>query len=205
VVISVKRNQPVPETFVVSEPEQAAALLHPVRSEIISLLKEPRSATELSKIMNDTAQKVNYHLKALEKVGLVVRAGTRNVRNLVEVLYRSVGRSFLLSDSLGLSQDTMKKLQDQTALAHVLASAEKMKREAVLLMEQAENADEIPSAVMNMQISLNGVRERQSFLQDYANMLTELIEKHHHPDGSESRIFHVSISMYPKPEGGGTT
>jgi DNA-binding transcriptional ArsR family regulator len=194
----------MPETYIVSEPEQAAALLHPFRSEIISLLKEPRSATELSKELNDSAQKVNYHLKALEKVGLVVRAGTRNVRNLVEVLYRSAGKTFLLSDSLGLTKETIKKLQDQTALAHVLASTEKVKRDAVLLMEQAEKNEEVPSAFMEMEISLPGVKERQAFLQDYTNMLTELIQKHHDSEQADSRTFHVSMTMYPKPEGGGT-
>ncbi|WNB90782.1 helix-turn-helix domain-containing protein [Bacillus sp. NEB1478] len=198
-----KRNQTVPETFIVSEPEQAAALLHPVRSEIISLLKEPRSATELSKQMNDSAQKVNYHLKTLEKAGLVVRAGTRNVRNLVEVLYRSVGKSFLLSDSLGLSQEQVRKLQDQTALAHILAFTEKVKRDAVSLMEQTEE-EQVPSAVMELEISLAGLAERQEFLQDYSNMLTELIKKHHDPKQTDSRTFHVSMAMYPKPEGGGT-
>jgi DNA-binding transcriptional ArsR family regulator len=193
----------VPETFIVSEPEQAAALLHPVRSEIISLLKEPRSATELSKQMNDSPQKVNYHLKTLEKSGLVVRAGTRNVRNLVEVLYRSVGKTFLLSDSLGLSQEQVQKLQDQTALAHVLAFTEKVKRDAVSLMEQTEE-EQIPSAVMELEISLAGLTERQAFLQDYSNMLTELINKHHDPKQNDSRTFHVSMTMYPKPKGGGT-
>ncbi|MBY6036508.1 helix-turn-helix domain-containing protein [Fictibacillus nanhaiensis] len=199
-----KRNQAVPETYIVSEPEQAAALLHPVRSEIISLLKEPRSATELSKRMNDSAQKVNYHLKALEKVGLVTRSGTRNVRNLVEVLYVSVGKTFLLSDSLGLSQETVQKLQDQTALAHVLSLTEKVKRDAVLLMEQVDE-EVIPSAVMEMELSLSGVEERQAFLQEYADMLSQLIQKHHDPKQAQSRTYHVSMAMYPKPEGGGTT
>jgi DNA-binding transcriptional ArsR family regulator len=199
----VKRNQSVPETYIVTEPEQAAALLHPVRSEIISLLKEPRSATELSKVMNDSAQKVNYHLKALEKVGLVTRAGTRNVRNLVEVLYKSVGKTFLLSDSLGLSQKTIQKLQNQTALAHVLSLTDKIKRDAVSLMEEVES-EEIPSAAMEMELSLLGKEERQAFLQDYADMLSELIKKHHDPKQGTSRTFHVSMAMYPKPEGGGT-
>lgn len=199
-----KRNQSIPETFIVTEPLQAAALLHPVRSEIIRLLKEPRSATELSKVMNDSAQKVNYHLKTLEKVGLVMRAGTRNVRNLVEVLYRSAGRTFLLSDSLGLSQETIQKLKDQTALAHVLSLTEKIKRDAVSLMEEAE-CEEIPSAVMEMELSLLGEEERQAFLQDYADMLSELIKKHHDPKHGNSKTFHVSMAMYPKPEGGGTT
>lgn len=200
----VKRNQSMPETFIVTEPEQAAALLHPVRSELISLLKEPRSATELSKRMNDSAQRINYHLKALEKVGLVVRAGTRNVRNLVEVLYVSAGRSFLLSDSLGLSSDTIKKLQDQTALAHVLSLTEKIKRDAISLMEQSED-EEIPSAVMEMELALSDIEHRNAFLQEYADMLTTLIQKHHRPNEENAEMYHVSMAMYPKPEGGGTT
>ncbi|MFC0189299.1 winged helix-turn-helix domain-containing protein [Fictibacillus aquaticus] len=191
----------IKETFLVTDPEQAACLLHPVRSEMISLLKDPASATELSKAMNETPQKLNYHLKTLEKLGLVYRSGTRNVRNLVEVMYQAAGKSFILSDCLGMPQEKIQKLKDQSALAHVLALTDKMKADAVSLMEQADE-EEVPTAIMEAVIQLSSRQQRSQFMQDYTDMLKKLIERYQAVDNEQSTPYQVSLAVYPIPKGG---
>ncbi|MGC4376772.1 helix-turn-helix domain-containing protein [Fictibacillus sp. Mic-4] len=194
-----KRDE-ILETYVVTIPEQAAALLHPVRSEIIRALKEPRSATEVAKLLDETPQKINYHLKTLEKVGLVRRVGTRNVRNLVEVLYQAVAQNLILSDSLGMSAETAQKLKDQSALAHVLSLTEKMKKDAIRLMEQSEE-EEIPSAALQTSITLRTKEERNQFVNEYVALVGQLIEKYQSDVDEKSVSYHVSLAVYPKPEG----
>ncbi|MFC7373131.1 winged helix-turn-helix domain-containing protein [Fictibacillus iocasae] len=191
----------IKETFLVTEPEQAAAMLHPVRSALISLLKEPASATELAKEMNESPQKLNYHLKALEKVGLVYRAGTRNVRNLVEVLYQVAGKSFVLSDSLGMPQETIQKLKDQSALAHVLAFTEKIKSDTAALMEQADE-EEVPTAIMEAVIQLSSKQQRNQFMKEYSELLKKLIQHYQARENEQSVPYQVSIAVYPRPKGG---
>ncbi|WP_241840488.1 ArsR/SmtB family transcription factor [Fictibacillus sp. S7] len=191
----------IEETYLVTLPEQAAALLHPIRSEIVAALKVPASATEIAKMLNETPQKINYHLKALEKVGLVQKVGTRNVRNLVEVLYQAVAKTLILSESLGLSPETSQKLQDQHALAHVLSLTEAIKKDALQLMEQAEKA-QIPSAVLQASVSLCGEKQRNEFMNEYFSLLHQLIEKYQSGEKENGEEYQVSIAIYPKPEGG---
>ncbi|MDM5337670.1 helix-turn-helix domain-containing protein [Fictibacillus enclensis] len=191
----------IEETYLVTLPEQAAALLHPIRSEIVAALKVPASATEIAKMLNETPQKINYHLKALEKVGLVQKVGTRNVRNLVEVLYQAVAKTLILSESLGLSPETSQKLQDQQALAHVLSLTEAIKKDALHLMEQAEKA-QIPSAVLQASVSLWGEKQRNEFMNEYFSLLHQLIEKYQSGEKENGEEYQVSIAIYPKPEGG---
>ncbi|SEN05498.1 ArsR/SmtB family transcription factor [Lihuaxuella thermophila] len=186
------------ETYVVELPEQATALLNPLRGEILSHLTEPASAAEVARRMNEMPQRINYHLKTLEKVGLVRRVGTRQVKNLVEVLYQSVARSFLLADSLGLSPQTVKRLQDQGSLAHLIHAAERIKKDVLRLMEQAEQDKEVPSATVETQIFLRNEEEREAFVREYVSLLRQLAEKYQAPRSTDTS-YQMVLAVYPEP------
>lgn len=186
------------ETYVVKLPEQVTALLNPLRGEILSHLTEPASAAEVARRMNEMPQRINYHLKTLEKVGLVRRVGTRQVKNLVEVLYQSVARSFLLADSLGLSPQTVKRLKDQSSLAHLIHVTERIKKDVLQLMEQAEQDQEIPSATVETQIFLRNEEEREAFIRDYTFLLRQLATKYQ-ASSSTDTAYQVVLAVYPEP------
>ena len=60
---------------VVSDPQRVAAALSPLRRRILIEVATPGSATTLGKRLGLTRQKVNYHLRELERAGLVGRLG----------------------------------------------------------------------------------------------------------------------------------
>ncbi|MCK9906034.1 helix-turn-helix domain-containing protein, partial [Frankia sp. Cpl3] len=145
-------------------PEQAMVLLNPLRAEIVNKLTEPGSAAEVARMINETPQRINYHLKALEKVGLVRRVGTRQVRNLVEVLYQAIARTFVLSESLNWNPETVKKMKDQGSLSHLITTSERIKRDALLLMERSDESTDVPSATLETAVRLKNQEERQAFV-----------------------------------------
>ena len=57
--------------------EQAEALLKPQRIEVLRRLAEPRSCTEVAAELDQTPQRVYYHVKRLVEAGLVGRIGLR--------------------------------------------------------------------------------------------------------------------------------
>jgi DNA-binding transcriptional ArsR family regulator len=183
------------ETFTIESLDQAAALLNPLRVEILAQLKEPHSAAEVARQLKETPQRINYHLKALERVGLVERAGSRQVRNLVEVLYRSIARTFLLAESLPLGHQGLQKLKDQSALQHLIRHAEQIKKDALILMERSEE-EIIPSASVQMKITLQGEEQRRQFLQEYVDQVKQLIKKYGHETDSKD-TYQVSLAIYP--------
>jgi DNA-binding transcriptional ArsR family regulator len=190
----------IQESYLVESPEQAMALLNPLRGEIVAQLMEPASATEVARQLQETPQRINYHLKALEKAGLVSRVGTRQVRNLVEVLYRSIARSFVLAESLSMKPETVQKLKDQSALAHLITVSERMKREALLLMEQSDEHVIVPSAALQMQVHLADEEQRGAFVEEYISLVQELVEKYH---CNSQEAYQVLLAVYPKPIQGG--
>jgi DNA-binding transcriptional ArsR family regulator len=196
-------NPKISETHVVRSPEQAAALLNPLRAEILAHTREPASAAEVARKIGDSPQRINYHLKALEKVGLVRRVGARQVRNLVEVLYQAIAKSFLLSEAVGLDSWAAERIKEQGSLAHLITLSERIRRDALLLMEQSETEREIPSASLQMKVHLDSEERRNAFLRDYAAMLEELVSRYGAAEDSDENAFRVTAVIYPEiPKGG---
>ena len=188
------------ETYVIESPEQAMALLNPLRAEILSRLVEPASAAEVARAINEIPQRVNYHLKALEKVGLVRRVGSRQVRNLVEVLYLAVARTYVLSEGLNWGGNTVQQIKDQGALSHLVQTAERIKRDALLLMERSDREEEIPSATLDTSVQLASAEQRSAFVEEYVQLVNQLVKKYQTSAQGEE-TYQVILAVYPK--GGG--
>jgi DNA-binding transcriptional ArsR family regulator len=76
------------------------ALAHPLRLRIIRLLRvEPRSASSLGRELGVLPGSARFHLKVLERAGVVSRAGERVVNGGREVLY-SAPDSITLDDDV---------------------------------------------------------------------------------------------------------
>jgi DNA-binding transcriptional ArsR family regulator len=195
-------KQKIRETYLVESPDQATALLNPLRAEILSKMKEPTSSAEVARMIKETPQKVNYHVKALEKVGLVKRVGTRNVRNLVEVLYQSIAKTFVLSESLGWKPDTIQRMKDQGSLRHLITTSERIKRDAFYLMEQSDQDEVIPSATLDMGVHLENEEKRNAFVQEYVSMVKNLVEKYQAPHVSKYDTYNVVLAVYPQTNEG---
>ncbi|WP_284638019.1 winged helix-turn-helix domain-containing protein [Paenibacillus silviterrae] len=192
----------IQESRMVESPEQAIALLHPLRADIVSRLAEPASAAEIARALGEAPQRMNYHLKALEKVGLIRKVGTRQVRNLVEVLYQAIAKTFILAESLSLPPETLERLKEHGSLLQLVTTAEQMKKDAVMLMEEAETAAETPSATLQFQVHLKDGEERQAFIEEYAAMVEQLVNKYH-ARKQGAAAYRVLLAAYPKPGEGG--
>ncbi|PYI53944.1 winged helix-turn-helix domain-containing protein [Paenibacillus flagellatus] len=189
------------ETYVVTDPEQAVVLLNPLRAAILSHMREPVSAAEVGRAMGETPQRINYHLKALDKAGLVRRTGTRQVRNLVEVLYQAIAKTFVLSDTLGFEPETVRRMKEDGSLSHLVQTSDKLKRDALRLLERSEAGETVHSASLAATVKLAGERERQSFVQEYMEAVRLLTEKYGGAkSGDEERpaSYQLLVAVYPQ-------
>ncbi|MDR6225199.1 helix-turn-helix domain-containing protein [Desmospora profundinema] len=184
------------ETYRVESAEQAAQLLHPLRGEILSRLTQPASATEVARELGEPPQRINYHMKALEKAGLVQRAGTRQIKNLVEVLYLAIARTYILSDTLGLGETERKRLRDQRSLTHLLHVSERIKSDTIRLLDYTDEGREIPSAALHTSVCLADETERKQFLEEYVELVRRLAAKYQRDEGTR---YNLTLAAYPQP------
>ena len=89
---------PAPDTIqIVADPDRAAAALSPIRRRALAALAAgPDSATGLAERLGTSRQRLNYHLRALEKAGFLELVEERRKGNCSERVLRSKARHSLI-------------------------------------------------------------------------------------------------------------
>src|SRR6201995_4634789 len=82
---------------VIEDPAAAEVSLDPTRTRLLAELAEPASATTLAARVGLPRQKVNYHLRALERHGLVELVEERRKGNVTERIVRATAASYVIS------------------------------------------------------------------------------------------------------------
>jgi DNA-binding transcriptional ArsR family regulator len=110
------------DVTVIEDPEAAAVSLDPVRARLLAeLAAEPASAAMLAGKVGLPRQKVNYHLKALERHGLVELVEERRKGNVNERLMRATATSYVISPAaLGAVQPDPARSPDQLSARWLL-------------------------------------------------------------------------------------
>ncbi|MFH1689558.1 MAG: aminopeptidase [Candidatus Eisenbacteria bacterium] len=97
-----KTSSPRRELTVVERDAQIKAIANPERVRILTLLVE-RSGTakQVADWIEGTRGRVHYHIKELEKAGLVEKVRTVEAGGVVEKYYRAVARNFYVARGIG--------------------------------------------------------------------------------------------------------
>ena len=187
--------------MLVRDAARLGALAHPMRVQILALLRDPGSAATVARSLKQPRQKVNYHLKELETAGLIEPVGERRVGNFVESLYRAAARTFLVSPEVtwadGRRSETLGR---QHSLQTLVLLGERLQRDAAMLLDRAAfEGEEIASASVVAEARFENEADREAFLGEYVRTTAELLERHGNKDGEPYRVI---LAAYPEAEGG---
>ena len=92
-------------TKILSSLEEFKAISDPYRMQIIELLSEasePMTVSEVAAKLGDVPAKTHYHMKKLEKAGIVSIVQTREVNGILAKYYRPTADSFQVDKTFGL-------------------------------------------------------------------------------------------------------
>lgn len=189
------------EHYLIKNIHQASALLKPYRLEIMKMLDEPRTCSQLAEVFSDSPQKIYYHIKILEKAGLVKKVDQRQVRGIIESFYQAAATSYWLSPEvvgeLGGSQQAKSKL----SLHYLLDMAEQVHNEVGQLAQR--NEEEPPTLGVSAQIELRSGNEREAFMAELQAAVQSLAEKYGRiqsdQPGSIPETFQLMLACYPQP------
>lgn len=177
--------------------DRAATLFHPMRLQLLRLLSSPASCPDLARRVGSSPQSVYYHIKTLEKAGLVVKVEERRVRGIMEGQYQARARSFWLSPDIVGRVGGERQVQDQMSLAYLYQLAETLQADVGHLAGQR---DETPSLGLDGQIELRDADDRAAFMEDLQAAFLGLARKYgvrkDEPPGSRQR-FKIVLAAYP--------
>lgn len=187
------------DVFYIESVEQAVSLLKPIRLEILQLLDKPRTCPELGEALGETAQKIYYHVKALEHAGLIVKTAEKQVRGATEGYYQARARSYWLAPQLVGQVGSSRSAQDQTSLRVLLSLTEEIQSDVGHLAQKTEMGQEIASLSLSAYIQLPDVNRRIEFLQEVQTVFQQLAIKYgDQTENTAGDHFRLVLVCYPK-------
>ena len=188
------------DVLYIDELDQAAALLKPARLQVLRGMAEATTCTALAERLGSTPQKVHYHVKALEQVGVVERVAERKVRGIHEGIYRATARSYWLSPQLVGRIGGARRARDRASLGYLISLAEDVQEDVGRLAAGQDDGEPIPSLGLTAQVDLKDAATRAEFMRAVEETFKALAERFATTGDSPGTIFRLALACYPAKE-----
>jgi DNA-binding transcriptional ArsR family regulator len=187
------------DVTVIDDPAAAEVSLDPVRVRLLAELAEPRSATMLAAKLGLPRQKVNYHVKALERHGLVELVEERRKGNVTERVLRATAASYVISPAaLAAVQPDPSLSPDRLSARWLLAIAARLVRDMGELIAGATRARKrLATFAMDGEVRFATPADRAAFAEELASTVAKLISKYHDETAERGRPHRVIVAIHP--------
>jgi DNA-binding transcriptional ArsR family regulator len=184
---------------IIDDSNRAAAALHPLRLRILGELGDAESAAGLARRLGLPRQLVNYHLRQLERDGLVETVGERKKRNCTERLVKAVARSYLISPaafgSLAAHPD---HVTDRASSAYLVAVAARLISEVAEQRSAAERAGKrLATMTVETEVRFASPGAQSAFADELAQAMAAVVAKYHDDLTPGGRRYRFVIGGYP--------
>jgi DNA-binding transcriptional ArsR family regulator len=190
------------ELAVIEDPSAAEVSLDPIRTRLLAELVEPASATAVAQRLGLPRQQVNYHLKTLERHGLVELVEERRKGNVTERVLQAIALSYVISPAaLNGVQPDPSRSPDRLSARWLIALAARLVREVGQLLAGATKARKrLATFGMEGEVCFASAADRAAFAEELAAAVTRLIGKYHHEGAPSGRVHRVIVAVHPSLE-----
>jgi DNA-binding transcriptional ArsR family regulator len=187
------------DVAVIEDPAAAEVSLDPIRARLLAELAEPASATMLAARVGLPRQKVNYHLKALERHGLIELVEERRKGNMTERVLQATAASYVISPSaLAAVQPDPDRAPDRLSARWLLALAARLVREVgVLITGATTSRQRIATFAIDGEVRFASAADRAAFAEELTRAVTALVGKYHDENAEGGRDHRVIVAVHP--------
>jgi DNA-binding transcriptional ArsR family regulator len=176
------------------EPERLRTALSPLRRTLLERLREPASATQLAASLGLPRQRVNYHLRQLERVGLVELVETRRRRGCVERVVVAAADAFVVDPSMLGSSPTER--QDRYAATHLVATAANLVCDVARQQTEADRQGaRLLTFTLETEVGFVAPGDLERFTDELADAVARTAARFNAP----GRRYRVVVSGHPAP------
>jgi DNA-binding transcriptional ArsR family regulator len=190
------------------EPDRLRVGLSPIRRRLLERLRQPASATQLASELAMGRQRINYHLRALEKAKLVDLVEERQRRGCVERILLARAQAFIVDPGVmaaktGSSGTTAgpavsRAAQDKFSAEHLIDTAADVVRDVTRMRVQAEKQGaRLLTFTMQTDVTFAEPGDLERFTTAVAEFVAREAAKFHTPGGG--RRYRVVIGGHPSP------
>jgi DNA-binding transcriptional ArsR family regulator len=187
------------EVAVIDDPAVAEVTLDPMRARLLAAMVDPSSATMLAARVGLTRQKVNYHLRELEKHGLVELIEERRKGNMIERIVQASASSYVISpNALSPVEPDPARSPDRLSARWLLAVAARLVRDVGDLVTGSGKAGKpLATFAMDGEVRFGSPAARAAFAEELATAVAGLVSKYHDEKAERGRDHRIVIAIHP--------
>src|SRR5258707_11268542 len=187
------------DVAVIEDAAAAEATLDPLRARLLAELAEPGSASSLAVRVGHPRQKVNYHLRELERHGLVELVEERRKGNMTERVLQATASSYVISPAaLATVAPDPQRSPDRLSARWLLAVAARLVSDVGALITGATRAGKrVATFALDGEVRFASAADRAAFAEELTNAVTRLVSKYHNHAGQGGRKFPVVVAVHP--------
>jgi DNA-binding transcriptional ArsR family regulator len=187
------------DVTVIDDPAAAEASLDPIRARLLAELAEPASASSLAARVGLPRQKVNYHLRALERHGLVELVAERRKGNVTERLLQATAAAYVISPAaLAAVAPDPARAPDRLSAQWLLALAARLVCDVgALLVGAARARKRVATFAIDGEVRFASAADRAAFAQELAGAVTSLVARYHDESAPGGRAHRVVVALHP--------
>jgi DNA-binding transcriptional ArsR family regulator len=184
---------------VIDDPAAAEASLDPMRARLLAALAEPGSATTLAGRVGLSRQKANYHLRALERHGLVELVEERKKGNVTERVLRATAAAYVISPAaLAAVAPDPDRSPDQLSARWLLSLAARLVHEVGELIAGARAARKpVATFAIDSEIRFASAADRAAFAAELSDAVGALAAKYHAETATGGRKHRLVVALHP--------
>jgi DNA-binding transcriptional ArsR family regulator len=184
---------------VIEDPGAAEVSLDPVRARLLAELAQPASASALAARLGVARQKVNYHLRALERHGLVQLVEERRKGNMTERVMRATAGSYVISPAaLAPVAPDPDRSPDQLSALWLLALAARLVKEVGELIGRSGRARRsLATFAVDSEIRFGSASDRAAFAAELSGAVEALAAKYHDEFAAGGRTHRLLVALHP--------
>jgi DNA-binding transcriptional ArsR family regulator len=187
------------DVTVIDDPAAAEVSLDPVRARLLAELVAPASASMLAERVGLARQKVNYHLRALERHGLIELVEERRKGNMTERVLQATAASYVISPvALAAVQPDPARSPDRLSARWLLAVAARLVQDVGELISGAAKADKrVATFAIDGTVRFASAADRAAFAEELAGTVTALVSRYHDESAPGGREHRIVVAIHP--------
>ncbi|MEO5939593.1 MAG: helix-turn-helix domain-containing protein [Candidatus Limnocylindrales bacterium] len=187
------------DVTVIENAAAAEASLDPVRSRLLAELATPGSATTLALKVGLPRQQVNYHLRTLERHGLVELIEERRRGNMTERIMQATAAAYVISPAaLAAVEPDPARSPDRLSAFWMLALAARLVRDVGSLLIGARKAGKrIATFALDGEIRFASAADRSAFAEELSRAVAGLVAKYHDDTSAGGRSHRIVVAIHP--------
>jgi DNA-binding transcriptional ArsR family regulator len=187
------------DVAVIEDAAAAEASLAPLRAQLLAELAEPGTASSLAARVGQPRQKVNYHLRELERHGLVELVEERRKGNMTERVLRATAASYVISPvALAAVAPDPRRAPDRLSARWLLALAARLVSDVGALITGANRAGKrVATFALDGEVRFASAAARAAFAEELANTVVGLVGKYHADAAQGGRKYRVVVAVHP--------